>query len=330
MAGLPDLSAMICTPGTPVTPEWLNAVPNASLDFQRAWERQHLAFDGEHGEAAPQAAGTITYNGAWIISPGSRNIESVTSAGTGSAVVKLAIAADSPGEWFPVAIPQGAIRARANEAYGGRTSNSCQILLRTNALGTTEDSNISCSFRFEAYMPARAPRQSGNAPEPVLSACVRNRISVDGVSSAEHRNKLLRFCDWLRKAYRDTWHYADGDSSGLHVPRAAPGDIPLGAFLVVFDSDGNPSLAWTRGHIKRVDILDGGNSFAYEVSAGNIRCARWMPALDGWDDPWLSRVRSWRRNEADANTRTHRIATGAGNVPAGSGLRSIGVVVFGR
>jgi hypothetical protein len=332
--GIPDLSPLACTPGTPVTAEWLNPVSMFSLAHQRVWDREHRSLDGEHNPPAPQAAGTIFWDGsAYSISGSASNIGRITHIGTGAVLVELAIDAVSEDAWFPVASPQGQDRARAYEPNNGsRGINACEIRIVSRTAVLSEDAPMDATFRFEAYMLARAPGDLGvgDSVGGTPTHDVRARISADGVESAEHRNKLFRFCDWLRGAMEASGHVVDGDGAGTHPLAASPGIIPLGAFLVRYTDEAG-AVAWKSGAIGDVTTSNYGDWLYYAVTRGRIRCARWFPRFSdtGGDDLLTpSRARLWSVDGGSHQEGKLEVGVGSALAAGGVSVHSIGVVVY--
>ncbi len=320
-----------------MTPEWLNAVPLFSLAHYRAWEREHRALDGEHASPAPQAAGTIRWvDDHYEVSDDAVNIAGIRYGGAGRIIVDLSINALSPDDWFPVAIPQGKTRARTFEWGPERGTNHCGIrILERKLSGPVEDEPyLNTSFRFEAYMKARAVGDSGvdNAPGAEPTKDVRLRICADGPESADHRNKLYRFCDWLRDAMVKCGHRVEGHEVGLHRFSGPPGNIPLGIFQMVYDGN-RGRMGWKAGAVKDATSYDDDNRIAYSVDRGVIRCARWMPRLETVAIDRLEKQRAAERNDSERNQWEDSFPVGVGiasSLDEAFVVHSIGVVVFGE
>ncbi len=288
MRELPDYTGIVVAPNDPVAPESLNLPSRYSEAFRDVYAREHRVDDFEHSAPlAPQAVAYCRWVGSSYELTVSHNVESVIANGTGDVVITLSVASATREDWFPIVAIQrvdGDKPAIWWEYDDGTTRDVDRCRLRFCAVVGGDTTDTMPDFVFWAYMRQRVG-DGDSTPEAVRD--VRQRIAVDGVESAGHRQKLIDFCvshraRWIKGHDKDARHF--------------PPQYPLAAFQV----------AKTEGRSNLGEVL---------WQHGPLASLAWRgEAVDSQDDPyvawqvaqykrWRSALLSWRIASADPYTK---------------------------
>jgi hypothetical protein len=237
MRELPDLSEIEIAPGDPVTPESLNQASQYADVYRLHFGVEHRVEDFEHAAPlAPAAFGYFRWDGSKYQAIGpTHNIKSVTPNGPGDVTVELEVASRTKDDWFPVVSPRSAdggghVYWWEYDDGATRSATKCRLrfihpdfaLLAPPEEWTYKDADT--DFFFHAYMYRRAMGAAGTGAGSVPEGYgVPHRICVDGVESAQHRQRLIDSC----VTHRQRWEREHGPHGEHTQPR-----YPLAAWQI--------------------------------------------------------------------------------------------------
>lgn len=185
------------TAGQIVTPVALNDYPRWSSDIQDAWDREHSPADQEHEDLRVPIAAGIIEMAAGVYSVGvAKHIASVTKNGTGDITITFDIDAMTVDEYAVHAVPILAAEPFIVKEYDDGATRAA-VGCKTRLLICDQTKNAKdCAL----YVRVFGRRAAAKTAAGVAVSDVRQRISVDGPESAEHRRLLREFADYWASA----------------------------------------------------------------------------------------------------------------------------------